>query len=229
MTRTAFVLALALAASLAFSASPAVAQDALSKRVSLDLKAMAPADAFKVIADSVGMKVTVDAKVTTPVDILVRDVSAKTALNTICESIGCQWTAASGAIEVTPISNAVPTAASRRTSATVEQKKVLMERIQASLKQPLPAGMKFENAPLADVSARLSDALGLKVDLTSSDPTLRTLTADFSSQTLLDALKGVFPPGEHAAYSWRMVVAPRDADAKSPSIMLGIKVDPKKK
>ena len=35
---------------------------ALSKRVSLDLKAMAPADAFKVVGDSVGMKVTVDAE-----------------------------------------------------------------------------------------------------------------------------------------------------------------------
>ena len=88
MTRTAFVLV--LVACLALAASPATAQDALSKRVSLDLKAMAPADAFKVIADSVGMKVTVDAKVTAPIDILVRDVTAKTALTTICESIGCR-------------------------------------------------------------------------------------------------------------------------------------------
>ena len=140
-----------------------------------------------------------------------------------------RWIVSSGVLVVTPAGPASVPAATRRTSATVEQKKLLMDRIQASLKQPLPSGMKFENAPLADVSARLSEALGLKVDLTSSDPAIRTLTADFSNQTLLDALKGVFPPGERAAYSWRMVVAARDADAKSPSIMLGIKVDPKKK
>lgn len=225
MTRAALVLM--LAACLALAASPAFAQDALAKRVSLDLKAMAPADAFKVLADSVGLKVTVDAKVAAPIDILVKDVSARTALTTMCESVGCRWTMASGVIVVTPTRAAGSSASTKRTSSTVEQKKRLMERIQAALKQPLPPGMKFENAPLADVSARLSDALGLKVDLTSSDPALRTLTADFGNRTLLDALQGIFPPSERA-YSWRVVVASRDAGATSPSIMLGIKMDGKK-
>jgi len=227
MIRAAFVLV--LAACLALAASPATAQDALSKRVSLDLKAMAPADAFKVIAETVGMKVTVDAAVTTPIDILVKDVSARTALTTMCESIGCTWTVANGIVTVSPVRRVGASAVAKPVRATIEQKKLLMERIQASLKQPLPAGMKFENAPLADVSARLSEAVGLKVELTSSDPSLRTLTADFSNQTLLEALKGVFPPGERPAYSWRLLVASRDADAESPSIMLGIKVDGKKR
>ena len=33
-----------------------MAQDALAKRVSLDLKAMAPAEAFKVLGDAVGIE-----------------------------------------------------------------------------------------------------------------------------------------------------------------------------
>jgi hypothetical protein len=226
MTRAAFVFM--LAGSLALAASPAIAQDPLSKRVSLDLKAMAPADAFKVIGDSVGMKVTVGAKVTAPIDILVRDVTAKTALTTICESIGCTWTVTNGTVTVSPVRSVGVSTPGQPVFATVEQKKLLMERIQASLKRPLPSGMTFENATLGEVSAKLSEALDLKVELTSSDPALRTLTADFSNQTLLDALKRVFPQGE-SAYSWRMVAASRDGHFKSASIMLGIKVDAKKK
>src|SRR5512136_2316867 len=97
--RNATGLALALGVVMVLAA-PASAQDALAKRVSLDLKAMAPADAFKVIADAVGCAVDVGPDVSTPVDILVRNVTAKTALNTICESIGCSWTLAGSTITV---------------------------------------------------------------------------------------------------------------------------------
>ena len=57
----------------------------------------------------------------------------------------------------------------KQTSGTVEQKRLLLERIKEALKQPLPAGMKFENAPLSEVSARLSEALGLTVTLMSRE------------------------------------------------------------
>ena len=66
---------------LAVAVAPAstFAQDALAKRVSLDLKAMTPTDAFQVLADSIGLTVTVDPSLTTPVDLVVRSVKAKTA------------------------------------------------------------------------------------------------------------------------------------------------------
>jgi hypothetical protein len=226
MNRTALVLV--LAAGLVFAAFPAAAQDALSKRVSLDLKAMAPADAFKVIGDSVGMKVTVDATLTAPVDILVKNVTAKTALTTICESIGCRWSVSNDVIAVAPRADFAIRARGTGADPKSEKARETTARLQAALKRTLPAGMKFENTPLADVSARLSDALDLKIELTSSDPNLRTLTADFSSQTLMDALKGAFPPGDRS-YSWRIAISTRDADSKSPVIMLGIKADAKKK
>ena len=226
MNRTALVLVLALG--LVFAAFPATAQDALSKRVSLDLKAMAPADAFKVIGDSVGMKVTIDAALTAPVDILVKNVTAKTALNTICESIACRWSVSNGAISVAPRTEFAMRSRGTAGDATSEKANAAMARIQSALKQPLPAGMKFENAPLSEVASRLSAALDLKIELTSDDPNLRTLTADFSSQTLLEALKGVFPPGERA-YAWRVGIMTPGAGDKSPMIMLGIKADAKKK
>jgi hypothetical protein len=237
MIRAAFVLA--LAACLALAASPAAAQDALSKRVSLDLKAMAPADAFKVLADSVGLKVTVDAAVTTPIDILVKDVSARTALTTMCESIGCRWTAASGVIAVSPAKDPAPTPSdgpakvavmTRQTGGTVEQKKQLLDKIQAALKQPLPAGMRFENAPLGAVCARLSEALGLSITMASEHPGLATVTADFSGQTLMTALKHLGEAG-NAAPVLRLTISDRRApgDPVTPSIMISFKVDAKKK
>jgi len=237
MTRAALVLL--FAASLAIATTPATAQDALSKRVSLDLKAMAPGDAFKVIADAVGMKVTVDAKVTAPIDILVRDVTARTALTTIGESIGCRWSVSNGTLVVTPADRPAPTTLSnpvtvsampKQTGGTVEAKKLLLERIQAALKQPLPAGMKFENAPLSTVSGRLSEALGLAVTLMSENPALRTVTADFSNKTLLTALQDLGSSGSNPP-PLRLTISYPSAPGGTvtPSIMIGIRMDPKKK
>ena len=80
--------------------APALAQDATAKKVTLDLNGVAPAAAFKAVADAIGVTVTVDAAVTDPVDITVRNVSARTALNAMCESIGCRWTLSGGSLAV---------------------------------------------------------------------------------------------------------------------------------
>jgi hypothetical protein len=237
MTRVALVLV--FAACLVLAASPATAQDALSKRVTLDLKGMAPSQAFRMIADLAGMGITISTAVTTPVDILVRDVTAKTALTVICESIGCTWRLSSGVIVVAPADGSTPTGpidpgavspVLLQNIGTVEQRKLLLERIQAALKQPLPAGMKFENAPLSTVSGRLSDALGLTVTLMSEDPALRTVTADFSSKTLMTALQELGSSGSNPPPLRLTVSYPSTPGGPvTPSIMIGFKMDPKKK
>lgn len=192
------------------------------------MKAMAPSQAFRMIAEAASLGVSVSPKVTAPVDILVRNVTAKTALDAICESIGCRWTISDNVISVMPRGDGYFTGSATFGDARSVQARLSMDRLQAALKQRLPAGMTFEDSPLADVSARLSDALDLKVELISDDPHLRTLTADFSNQTLIEAIKRVFPPGDRA-YSWRIAMSPSGTDAKSPSFMLGFKVDAKKK
>ena len=230
---TPFVRMLALTVCIAALAAPAAAQDALSRRVSLDLKAMAPGDAFKVLADSVGLKVAVHADVTVPVDILVKNVTAKTALTTICESIGCRWTVAAGTITVRPAGEILLTMKAKRGEETArkERARATVDRIKAALKQTLPADMKFENAPLDTVSSRLSEALGITLSLTSGDPHVRTLTADFGNQTLISALESLAAPSDQPV-PWRIGLTDKDAAGnalKSPTIMIAFRPATKKK
>jgi hypothetical protein len=238
MTRTVRVLLVLLA--IASFAAPAGAQDPLGSKVTVDLKAVPPDQAFRVVGNTIGMKVTVDAAVTTPIDILVKDVSARTALTTMCESIGCRWSVSNGSLVVaradrpapaTPASPVIVPAMTRQTGGTVEQKRLLLERIQAALKQPLPAGMKFENAPLSTVSGRLSDALGLAITMTSGDPALTTVTADFSNQSLMTALKRLGGGTGGDAPPLRLTIRYPSAPGGpvTPSIIIGFKMDPKKK
>jgi len=233
MTRTVRVL-LALLAIASFAA-PAGAQDPLASKVTVDLKAVPPDQAFRVVGNTIGMKVTVDAAVTMPIDILVKDVSARTALTTMCESIGCIWTLSSGVIAVSPAKGPAPTPSAvstkvavmtGQTGGTVEQKRLLLER----MKEALPAGMKFENAPLSTVSGRLSEALGLTVTLMSEDPALRTVTANFSSKTLMTALQELGSSGSNPPPLRLTVTYPSTPGSPvTPSIMIGFKMDPKKK
>ena len=83
-------------------APPALAQNATAKKVTLDLNGVVPAAAFKAVADAIGVTVNVDASVTDPVDIQVKNVSARTALTAMCESIGCQWRLEGGNLAIMP-------------------------------------------------------------------------------------------------------------------------------
>jgi type II secretory pathway component GspD/PulD (secretin) len=172
-------------------AVPAAAQPWLGTRVSLDLKAMAPAEAFRVLADAVGTKVTVDPLVTTPVDILVRNVSARTALTTICESIGCRWTANTEGITVGPGADLrVRLARPKTTDALFAMRRgAAGQRIREALREPLPAGFVCQNMPLATFSSKVSEAVKVNVIISTDDPSMQTVTGDFSNMTLQAVLK----------------------------------------
>lgn len=211
---------------LALMAAPVMAQDPLAKRVSLDLRAVAPADAFQTLATSVGLKVAVDPGVTAPVDILVRNVTARTALTTVCESIGCTWTIAAGTLSIKPgasrlavdVRGYVVTARSEQANRIIEL-----------LNKPLPAGMKFESAPLDEVSERLSQALGIKVVLSAKDPGLQRVTFDFSTGTLADGLRKLAATADSAAQFRVGLTLDVDPDGKGPRKAVMISIAPRAK
>ena len=210
----------------ALLAMPAAAQDPLAKRVSLDLKAMAPADAFAALASSAGLKVTVDPGVTEPVDILVRNVTARTALTTMCESIGCTWTIAAGTLSVKPArSRAAVDMRGYMVTASSEQ----VNRIVELLKKSLPAGTTFENAPLDQVSDRLGQALGIKLVLSSKDPGLQRISFDFSNKTLADGLRDLAGMVSTAAQFRIGLTLDVDPDGKGPRKAVMISIAPRVK
>ena len=224
--------ALLLSVLLVAPAAPAFAQDALAKKVTIDVNAASPVSVFTAVATAsgAGFTVTVDPAVTEPVDITVRNVSVKTALNAICESIGCQWTLTGSTLVVKPKPQSammIGVVQPAGSGAGSEKSKAAAARAQAvldALKQTLPADLKFEGAPLETVNARLSDALKMKVELTCKDPSVKTLTMDFGGLTLQSALNAL-GEREGAQGPWRLTVGPLPGDTQTPTI--AIMVGPK--
>jgi hypothetical protein len=212
---------------LATPAAPALAQDALAKRVTIDVNAATPVSVFTAVATASGahFTVTVDPAVTDPVDITVRNVSVKTALNAICESIGCQWTLTGSTLVVKPkpqsammigvVQPAGRGAGSEKSKAAAARAQVVLD----ALKQKLPADLKFENAPIEVVNARLSDALKMKVELACKDPNVKAITMDFGGLTLQSALQALGEQ-EGASGPWRLTVGPQPGDTQTPSIAI---------
>jgi type II secretory pathway component GspD/PulD (secretin) len=225
-------IAVALVASVAAQSSivkpvARAAEDPLAKRVSLDLKAMAPADAFGTLAESTGLKVHVDPAVTAPVDILVRNVTARTALTTMCESIGCEWSVTGGTLSIKP-ARAGERGVGRGFVARDKAGNVVSSSEQATnllklLKQPLPAGMKFENTPIDQVSTRISEALGTTVALTSTDPAMQRMTIDLSGRSLEAGLRELAASGTGDYRLGLMTKPDPTGKTQSPSIMIAIR------
>jgi type II secretory pathway component GspD/PulD (secretin) len=215
----------ALAALAGALACPAFAQDVLGKRITLDLKASPPEAAFKFLADALGLTVTVDPAVTAPVDIVVKNVTAKTVLTTMCESVGCVWSVTGSTLVVKPVIDLTFTAARPKKAAAGNgqaagaTKAAALEAIRAAMSKELPGDMRFENAPLSVVSERLSAALGIELTLTCDDKSVQTITADLSRHTLQSGLKLL---GEQAGdrHPLRMMLKAKGPDGDAPSIYI---------
>ena len=225
-----FLIASLTSLLIAAPAASAWAQDVLAKKVTVDVNAATPVSVFTAVATASGahFTVTVDPAVTDPVDITVRNVSVKTALNAICESIGCQWTLTGNTLVVKPqaavkvgvLMRAEGAASADKTKASARAQVVL-----AAFKQKLPSDMKFENAPLDEVNKRLSEALNMNVQLTCKDATVQTLTMDFSDRTLQEALTSLGEQEARPNAAWRMTIGSLPGDTQTPSI--AIMVGPK--
>jgi hypothetical protein len=204
--------------------APALAQDATARKVTLDLNGVAPLAAFRAVAAEIDVGVTVSPSVTDPVNIAVRHVTARTALNAMCESIGCQWNLTDGILVVKPVRDS---AADTQYKVRVEGRATTPEgqAILEAFKRKLPSDMRFDNAPLEEVSRRLSESVGLPVKLNCKDPDVKTLTLDLSGLTLASALEAIGEAEDRPKASWQLTVGPAPGDSKSGGI--AIMVGPK--
>jgi hypothetical protein len=218
---------------IAAPAASALAQDVLAKKVTIDVNAATPVSVFTAVATAsgAGFTVTVDPAVTDPVDIAVRNVSVKTALNAVCESIGCQWTLTGKTLVVKPEAAVrVGVVMRGEGGATVDKTKAKARAqvVLAAFKQKLPSDMNFENAPLDAVNTRLSEALKMKVELSSKAPGVKTISLDFGGLTLLSALQALGQQ-EGAKGPWRLTIGPAQGDTQTPTIAIMVDPRPQKK
>ncbi len=69
----------------------ALAGEVLKRRISLDVKDQAPEVVFRLLGDSIDATVDVQGAFPRPITITLEDVTLRTTLDAICESVGCRW------------------------------------------------------------------------------------------------------------------------------------------
>ena len=144
----------------------------LGHRVFLDVNASAPAQVLGMLARTIPCMLKLDARVQRPVTLRVSNVTARTALSAICESIGCRWQLDGGTLRVDPAEPPPPRPA--------------FEALQEGLRTPL-GDLKFKRVPFRDAVNAIARRSGMDFTVEEVDP-LTPVTVDVSGEPPLQAL-----------------------------------------
>ncbi len=183
-------------------ATSAWAQTDLAKRVSIDVNMVSPQEVFGLLASSLDCEVSVDPGVQRLVTLRVVNVTGRTALSVICESIGCQYRLEGKRLVIEPLrqkakggglKSGITTEQVRQARIEADQllqSRMTPEQLLQNMKKRLPQGLRFENAPLSSVLEAISKASGVEI---TAEPAwgMNMVTADVSGQPLMEGLKQV--------------------------------------
>jgi len=164
-----------------FASASAWAQADLGKRVSVDVNAVTPQEAFGSLARSLDCEVSIDPAVQQPVTLRVANVTARTALGAMCESIGCRYRLDGKKLVIEPLSS--------KAGNKVESR-IKSDQLLGIFKKPMPQGTRFENAPLSSVLAAIAAASGFEITVEPFEAD-KKVTVDLSGRTIQEALKWV--------------------------------------
>ncbi len=149
---------------------------ALTRRVFVDVNADFPPQVFRKLAQSLGCGLSLDPEVRAPVTLRVFNVTAETALNAVCDSVGCRWRidGAQLRVEFSAPPPRIPSA------------EVFRERT----RKPLPASFKFDHMALGDVAQAVSRETGIEIRFEQVD--LSTpITVDLGDERVFDAINRI--------------------------------------
>jgi hypothetical protein len=156
----------------------------LERRVFLDANASTPAQVLVMLARTIPCTLKLDPRVQRPVTLRVSNVTARTALSAICESIGCRWQLVDATLRVDPAEPPPPIPRSE----VFEQK----------LRTPLP-DLDFKRVPFQDAVNAIVRQSGIDMTVEKVDPKT-PVTVDVSGEPPLQALMKVV-----RAAGWRYV------------------------
>jgi hypothetical protein len=196
----------------------------LDSRIDVRLEGTPAAEAFGQIINGLGYELQMDVSIDQPVTLWVTHVSARTALNVLCESLGCQWRTNGTRLVVSKAGAVVAVGVMGRTGA--ERAKVVATDLLVNLRKPLPVDMEFTDVPVSTVLRAMSEVSGL--DISAEEPLASThVTLTGSGKTVEGALKTVV---EQAGGGGVMVFTVKDTGvAATPTVRIAIKPRPDKK
>ena len=139
----------------------------------MDVNADSPPQVLRKLAQSLGCGLSLDPQVRAPVTLRVSNVTAETALNAVCDSVGCRWRidGAQLRVEFSAPPPRIPSA------------EVFRERTS----KPLPAAFRFDRVALREVAQAVSRESGIEIRFEQVD--LSTpITVDLGDERLFDAI-----------------------------------------
>lgn len=168
------VVAFVLAAALAATAPGAAAAADLDQRLSLDLEEAAPRDVFAAFAQMQELDLVLDPAVDEPISVRFDDITARTAITAICESIRCRWRVDDGVLHVVPAGSAAERSAAAR----------LDERVDLDL----------EDARLGEIFRSFASLLGARLEIADPLADLE-LSIQIEDRTAAEAMDAVCRQG----------------------------------
>jgi TonB family protein len=138
----------------------------LERRVSVDVNKVTPVQALGMVARAMGVTLVLDPDVSERVTMRIARITTRTALDAICQSIGCSWRLDGQALHVD--------------DKPMETDSV--RRLGEAFRKPLPSSFKFDRAPLRDVLAALSKESGVTWTVDAADASA-PVTVDLGGQT----------------------------------------------
>jgi hypothetical protein len=178
-------------------APEAIAQANLDRRTSIDVDSATPRDVYGSLAKTLGCDLAMAPEIKQPITLRITNVTVRTALNAISESIGCQWSLKGNLLQVDlgkgssgGVVGGVPGGVSGGVVGGVPGGVVGGVDFRQRLERKTPPNFRFENVALGDVMKALGKIAELETRL-ESPMTDRHVTIDLSERTILAAFKSI--------------------------------------
>jgi outer membrane lipoprotein SlyB len=218
----------------------ASAQSKLDRRTTIDVTSAAPRDVYGSLAQTLECKLALPTDLDKPVTMHLENVTVRTALTAISESLGCRWALEGEMLLVRPetldarvggvlggvpggVAGGVPGGVTGGVVGGVPggviggvPRGLTKAGLMARLERRTPARFRFENTPLREVLAALGSIADMQIDIEEPPGDPVKVNVDLGGRTVMAALKAV---QEQAGWTYH-VLSIRGADGSNGKLVL---------